>query len=101
MAAHLVDRREARLEAVARGAQIQPPHTCPFGTGQARGLLDVLVEPPGPVPERLRVVVAEALDVMHLEARTLQGERYPGQRQRLRIREHVALAERPGRRIVV
>src|SRR6476619_7359770 len=62
MAPHLVDRREAGLESVARGAQVQAPDACPFGARQPRGLVDVLVQPPRPVAQRLRVVVAEALD---------------------------------------
>src|SRR3954447_10881936 len=65
MAAHLVDRREARLEAVARGTQVEPPHTRAFRSGQAGRLLDVLVESPRPVAQCLGVVVAEALHVMH------------------------------------
>src|SRR4051794_36384651 len=77
MAPHLVNRREARLEAVARRAQVEPPHTRTFSTRQARRFLDVVVEPPGPVTQRLRIVVAEALDVVHLEAGTFQCERHP------------------------
>src|SRR4051795_2694198 len=61
MAAHLVDRREARLEPVARGAQVQAPDARSFGAGKPCRLVDVLVEPPRPLPERLRVVLAEAL----------------------------------------
>src|SRR3954447_23668188 len=53
MAAHLVDRREARLEAVARGAQIQTPDADALRSGQARGLLDVVVQAPGPVAQGL------------------------------------------------
>src|SRR3954451_23924304 len=45
MAAHLVDRREARLEAVAGSAQVQTPYAHALWTGQARGLVDVVVEP--------------------------------------------------------
>src|SRR3954449_2776445 len=59
MAPHLVDRREARLEPVARGAQIQPPHACALRACQARCLFDVVVQPLGPVAQGFRVVVLE------------------------------------------
>src|SRR3954449_8666851 len=64
MAADLVDRREAGLETVAGCAQIEPPHTRTLGTREARRLLDLLVEPAGPMAQRLGVVLAEALDVL-------------------------------------
>src|SRR5215208_2835041 len=57
MAPDLVDRREARLEPVARRAQVQPPYAGPLGAGQARGFVDVVVELLRPVPERFGVVV--------------------------------------------
>ena len=41
---HLVDRGEAGLEAVAGGAQVQPPDAQPFGAGQPLGLLAVGVQ---------------------------------------------------------
>src|SRR4051812_46710473 len=59
MAAHLVDRREARLEAVARGTQVETPDANALRTGQARRLVEVVVEPSGPMAQGLRVVVAE------------------------------------------
>src|SRR3954447_26166703 len=61
MAPHLVDGREAGLEAVAGGAQVQAPDAHALGAGKPRGLVDVVVEPSGPVPQCLGVVLAEAL----------------------------------------
>src|SRR4051812_22618232 len=75
MAPHLVDRSETGLEAVARGAQIEPPHPDALGTCQAGGLLDVVVQATGPVAQCLGVVVAEALHVLDLEAGPLERER--------------------------
>src|SRR3954447_26206878 len=63
MAPHLIDGREDRQESVASCAQLQAPDTRPLGTGQPRGLLDVVVEPLGPLAQRFGVVVLEPLDV--------------------------------------
>src|SRR4051794_37880129 len=101
MAAHLVDRREPRLESAAGGAQIEPPDACALRARKPRRLIDVVVEPPGPVAQRLGVVVAEALDVVDLETCALERERDPRQVQWVRVGEDVALAERTRGRIVV
>src|SRR4051794_21514208 len=101
MAAHLVDRREPRLESVAGGAQVEPPDACALRARKPRRLVDVVVEPSGPVAQRLGVVVAEALDVVDLETCALERERDPRQVQWVRVGEDVALAERTGGRIVV
>src|SRR3954467_3750628 len=101
MAAHLVDRREPRLESVAGGAQGAPPDAGALRARKPRRLVDVVVEPSGPVAQRLRVVVAEALDVVDLETCALERERDPRQVQWVCVREDVALAERTGGRIVV
>ena len=45
--------------------------------------------------ERLGVVLAQALDVQRLDARPLERERHARDVQRRRVREHVALGERP------
>src|SRR3954452_8592647 len=74
MTPHLVDRREASLESVACGGHVEAPHAHALGPGQARGLLDVVVEAPCPGAQRLYVVVAEALDVLDLEAGALKRE---------------------------
>src|SRR4051794_2115478 len=74
MTPHLVDRREARQEPVARGSKIEPPNANAFLTRQARGLIDVVVEPLCPVAERLGVVVLESLDVLDLEPCALECE---------------------------
>src|SRR4051794_19756339 len=101
MAPHLVDRREAGLEAVARRAQIEPPHAHSLFAGQADRLVDVLVQAPGPVAERLRVILAESLDVLGLEPGTLESKDDPRHGQRLAVGEHVALRERSCRRVGV
>src|SRR2546423_1445335 len=85
MAPHLVDGCEAGLESVAGGAQVQAPDTHALGTCQARRLVDVVVEPLGPVAQRLGVVVVEALDVVDLEAGALEGEGDPREVQRIRV----------------
>ena len=59
-AARLVDGEEAGFEAVAGGAQVEAPDADPFGPGQAHRLVEVLVQPPGPVAQGLGVVGAEA-----------------------------------------
>src|SRR3954451_7887944 len=76
MAPDLIDRREPSLEPVARGAQVQTPDAGALRAGEPRRLLEVVVEPPRPVPQRLGVVVAEALDMVDLEACALQRERH-------------------------
>src|SRR4051812_30228284 len=101
MAADLVDRGEPSLEAVARRAQIQAPHTCALRTGQARGFVDVVVQPPRPVAQRLGVVIAEPLDVVDLEAGAFERERHAAEMQRVGIGEDVTLAERARFRIAV
>src|SRR3954453_20705232 len=58
MAPHLVDRREAGLEPVARGPQVQPPDTHPLGARQPGGLVEVVVEALRPLAQRRHVVVA-------------------------------------------
>src|SRR3954451_22190387 len=75
MAPHLVDRREPGLEPVAGGAQVQAPDASAFGPGESRRLLDLVVEPARPVAQRLGVVVAEAFDVVDLEAGALERKR--------------------------
>src|SRR4051794_15249485 len=101
MAPHLVDGREARLEPVAGGAQVEPPHAHALRARQARGLVDVFVQSPRPVAKRLRIVVAEAFDVVDLESRPLERERHAREVQRVGVGEHVALAERAGFRVAV
>src|SRR6476659_9909558 len=68
MRPHLVDRREARVEAVARRAQVEAPDPHALGARQPDRLVEVVVESLRPVLERLRVVGAEVLDVLDLEA---------------------------------
>src|SRR6478735_1318147 len=94
MAPHLVDRREPCLESVAGGAQVQAPHASSLRPREPRRLLDLVVEPARPVPKCLGVVVAEALDVVDLEAGALERERHARQMQRVGVGEDVALAER-------
>src|SRR5436190_12958583 len=60
MAPHLIDRRESCLEPVARGAQVQAPDAGALGAREPRRLLELVVEPARPVPQRLGVVLAEA-----------------------------------------
>src|SRR5436190_6491162 len=91
MAPNLVDRREARLESVARRAQVQAPDAHALLTGKPRRFLDVVVEPTGPVAQRLGVVVLEALDVLDLEARALERQLDPRQGKRVAVRKHVPL----------
>src|SRR3954447_18940005 len=93
MAPNLVDRCEAGLKSVARGAQVEPPHARALGAGQARGLIEVVVQAPRPVAQGFRVVVPEALDVAYLEAGSFEGEVDPRQVQRVGGGEDVALAE--------
>src|SRR3954452_10173968 len=63
MAPQLVDGREAGLEPVACGAQVEAPDAHTLSTREPCGLLEVVVEPPRPVAQRLRVVLTEAFDV--------------------------------------
>src|SRR3954471_210420 len=93
MAPNLVDRCEAGLKSVARGAKVEPPHARALGAGQARGLIEVVVQAPRPVAQGFRVVVPEALDVAYLEAGSFEGEVDPRQVQRVGVGEDVALAE--------
>src|SRR4029079_16265587 len=94
MAAHLIDRREARLESVAGGAEVETPYAHALGAGQVRAFADFVVEPLGPVPQRLGVVVLEALDVLDLEAGTLERQLDARQRQRITLPEGRALRAR-------
>src|SRR3954464_2412505 len=95
MAPHLVDGREAGLEAVASRAQVKPPDAGALRSRQAGRLVEVVVEPPRPLAQRLGVVSAEALGVLDLEAGALQRELDARQRQRIAVGEDVALGERP------
>src|SRR5829696_2577834 len=90
----LVDRSEVDLEAVAGGAQIEPPDAQPLGAGQLLGPLDVLVEVADPMAERLGVVGAELLDVPADEPGALQRQHHAGDVRRLAVGEDVALRER-------
>src|SRR3954452_3628463 len=58
MAPDLIDRREPCLEPVAGGAQVKTPDAGALRPREPRRLLELVVEPPRPVPQRLRVVVA-------------------------------------------
>src|SRR3954449_2021839 len=62
MAPHLIDGREAGFESVERRAQVEAPDPDTLGARQADRLVEVGVEPPRPLAERLGVVVAQALD---------------------------------------
>src|ERR1700681_3648652 len=55
--AHLIDRREPGVKAVARRAKVQPPDARAFGTGQRLCLLDVLIQALDPVAEGDGVVL--------------------------------------------
>src|SRR5829696_6117760 len=90
----LVDRSEVDLEAVAGGAQIEPPDAQPLGAGQLLGPLDVLVEVADPVAERLGVIGAELLDVPADESCALQRQHHARDMGRLPVGEDVALGER-------
>src|SRR3954469_18331935 len=52
MTPDLVDRGEARLESVARGAGVHAPDSHALRADQPGGRVDVLVEAAGPVPQR-------------------------------------------------
>src|SRR3954447_22431632 len=67
MAPHLIDRREPCLEPVARGAQVQTPDAGALRPREPRRLLELVVQPARPMPQRLGVVLAETLDVVDLE----------------------------------
>src|SRR6185312_10870499 len=99
--ADLVDRGEAGLEAVARRAQVEPPHAHTLGAGQPRRLLEIFVEPACPVAQRLGVVLAEVLDVVGLQPRALEREQYARERLRRPVGEDVAGGEVTGLRILL
>ena len=101
VAEHLVDRREAGLEARARRAQVQPPDAHALRAREPDALVVVLVQAPRPVAQRLGVVLAEALDRVGLEARVLEGVLHAREVQRRRVGEHVALGEGPGLGVAV
>src|SRR4051812_3835494 len=96
MAPHLVDRREAGVETIARGAQVQAPDANTLRPGKADRLVEVVVESLRPMAERLRVVVAEVLDVLDLEPRPFERERDARQVQGVGVGEDEALGERAG-----
>jgi hypothetical protein len=62
--AHLVDAREAALEASPGGSQVQAPHAHSLGAAEAHRFVEVGVEVARPVAQRLGVVAREALDVV-------------------------------------
>src|SRR4051794_29640196 len=95
-APHLVDRREPGLEAVAGSPQVEAPDAHALGPREPDRLVDVVVQTLRPVAQRLGVVVAQALDVVDLEARPFERERDARHVQRVRVREDVALGERSG-----
>ena len=99
-AAQLVDRREPRAKAVARGTEVQPPDAQPLRADELLGARGLGLEVVDPVGERARVVRAEALDVQRLEARALERELHAREQLRRGVREDVALGEaaRLGRR---
>src|SRR3954451_227293 len=82
VAEHLVDRGEAGQEAIAGGAQVEPPHAHALLAAEADGLVEVGVEVAGPVRQRLRVVEPEALDRVGLESRALERELHAREVQR-------------------
>ena len=71
-AAHLEDGREAGLEAAPRAPQVEPPHARSLRAAEPDRLVEVVVEAARPVPQRLRVVVAEVLDVVRLQPGALE-----------------------------
>ena len=93
--AHLVDAREAAEEAVARRAQVEPPHAHALLPRQRDRLVEPRVEPLRPVAQRLGVVGGEPLDVLGHEPGALERGLHPRQVERLRVGEDVALGERP------
>ena len=100
-AAHLVDRREAGLEAAARGPQVEPPDARSARRRRAGSPRRGCRRRARPVAERLGVVVAEVLHVVRLEPGALERELDAREVQRGAVGEHVALRERaapPGRR---
>src|SRR5271154_6498866 len=88
--AYLVDGGEADREAAPRGAQIQPPDTRALSPGEPLRLIEVPVEPPGPVVQGDGVVLPEALNVLGVKAGALERQLHAGEWQRLAVREHVA-----------
>src|SRR5262245_56373227 len=95
LAACLVDRREARFEPVAGGAQVEAPDADPFGAGEADGVVKVLVEAAGPVTQGLRIVGGEVLDMVGDEARPFERQQVPREVEGGGVGEDVALRERP------
>src|SRR5215217_6557321 len=69
---HLIDGREAALEAAPRRAQVEPPHAQALVAHHTARLVEPVVEPPCPVAQCLRVVGREALDVVDRPAGLLE-----------------------------
>src|SRR4051794_20302536 len=64
VAPRLIHRRVTGVEAVARGAEVEPPHADPLVAREPAGLVEPVVEPGGPLPQGPRVVLPEPLDVL-------------------------------------
>src|SRR5258708_31469884 len=81
--ADLVDGGQPGVEAVPGGAQVQPPDARALGARDRLSLVEVLVQPLGPVAQRRRIVLSEALDVLAVEAGPLQRRLHARTRTRL------------------
>src|SRR6202035_612023 len=97
----LVDGRQARVEPVSCGPQIQAPYAGALDAGERLCLLYALVEAARPVAKGRRVVLAEALDVTGVEAGALDRELDAGERKGLAVGGHVAGGEQILVRVMV
>ena len=76
-----------------RRGHVEAPHPGPARADQAHRLVPVRLEVRDPVPQRQRVVLAQALDVARLEAGALHARHDRADLVQLAVGEHVAVDE--------
>src|SRR5687767_14922932 len=94
--------RQQRLDDVDRGfgerargrSHIEPPDPEVVLTNQLYRIATLLLERANPMPKRHRIMLAQTLDIPHLEARTFRGGNHVVRSGQLSIGEDVGVDER-------
>ena len=92
----LVDAQLAGFETQRRAQHVEPPHALALGSDLGEGVVAVGGQVRQPVAQGQRVVVAQRLNVAHLEAGGLDDAENVARRMQLAVGKDVARDERIG-----